>query len=114
MTSSPTLTQKSQPIEGEHVVTQIPRKALRQWHITGLATMAAILLYAWYIGAIGGNIHTVVPGQVYRSAQLTGSTLEHVLSTDHIRTVINLRGGRLGWHGTVAKSVPARNMAHAT
>jgi protein tyrosine phosphatase (PTP) superfamily phosphohydrolase (DUF442 family) len=54
-----------------------------------------VLLFLRYIGVFGGNIRTVVPGQVYRSAQLTGSQLNSVLTTDHIRTIVNLRGGTM-------------------
>lgn len=54
---------------------------------------AAILLFLWYIGVFGGNVHAVLPGRVYRSAQLTGRNLNDVLRQDHIHTVINLRGG---------------------
>jgi protein tyrosine phosphatase (PTP) superfamily phosphohydrolase (DUF442 family) len=59
--------------------------------------LAAALLFAVnaflaYIGVYGGNIHTVVPNQMYRSAQLTGSTLAQEIQKDHIASVINLRG----------------------
>jgi protein tyrosine phosphatase (PTP) superfamily phosphohydrolase (DUF442 family) len=59
----------------------------------------------WWIGVFGGNVRVVVPGRVYRSAQLTGNNytadtarwigddLNDVLRRYHIRTVINLRGG---------------------
>lgn len=58
-----------------------------------LAFVAAILLFLWYIGVFGGNVRTVYPGRVYRSAQLTGRNLDDVLRQNHIQTVINLRGG---------------------
>lgn len=68
----------------------------RRWQ-----TLAILLLLA--IGAIcggwkltqflvGANLHTVVPGRVYRSAQLSPATLEQVIARYGIRTVINLRG----------------------
>ncbi len=58
------------------------------------AVLCAVILFGlWGIGVFGGNVHTVVPHQVYRSAQLTGHNLDSVLANDHIRTVINLRGG---------------------
>jgi protein tyrosine phosphatase (PTP) superfamily phosphohydrolase (DUF442 family) len=40
----------------------------------------------------GFNEHTVVPGKVYRSAQLTHDKLMRVIAEKKIRTVINLRG----------------------
>lgn len=55
--------------------------------------VAVVLLFLWYLGVFGGNVHVVSPGKVYRSAQLTGHNLDDVLQQDHIQTVINLRGG---------------------
>jgi protein tyrosine phosphatase (PTP) superfamily phosphohydrolase (DUF442 family) len=40
----------------------------------------------------GGNIHEVVPGSVYRSAQLSPDELRELLEKQGIRTVVNLRG----------------------
>lgn len=42
------------------------------------------------------NFHTVVPGEVYRSAQLTPSTLKKMIQKYKIRSVINLRGKNTG------------------
>jgi protein tyrosine phosphatase (PTP) superfamily phosphohydrolase (DUF442 family) len=39
-----------------------------------------------------GNFHVVIPGQVYRSAQLSDAELDAVIEKHGIRTVINLRG----------------------
>src|SRR5205085_9258034 len=41
---------------------------------------------------LGSNEHTVIPGKVYRSAQLGRQKLERVIAEKHIRTVVNLRG----------------------
>src|SRR5262249_18905152 len=41
---------------------------------------------------LGSNFHTVIPGEVYRSAQLSTSALERFLREKHIHTIINLRG----------------------
>jgi protein tyrosine phosphatase (PTP) superfamily phosphohydrolase (DUF442 family) len=38
------------------------------------------------------NRHTVVPGRVYRSAQLSAGTLGRVVAEHGVRTVVNLRG----------------------
>jgi protein tyrosine phosphatase (PTP) superfamily phosphohydrolase (DUF442 family) len=38
------------------------------------------------------NTHTVIPGRVYRTAQLTGPELGRFLADKKIRTVVNLRG----------------------
>src|SRR5579884_4053859 len=60
-----------------------------------IVLLACILAFLWYIGFLGGNVRTVVPGEVYRSAQLTDGLLHEVLQSDHIHTVINLRGGSM-------------------
>lgn len=40
----------------------------------------------------GDNLHPVVPGSVYRSAQLDPAGLERIVADHGIRTVLNLRG----------------------
>ncbi|HEY1860639.1 MAG TPA: tyrosine-protein phosphatase, partial [Gemmataceae bacterium] len=39
-----------------------------------------------------GNVHVVIPGEVYRSAQLSDKELDGLCAQYGIRTVINLRG----------------------
>lgn len=83
---------------------QKPRRSMRR--IAGaLVTLLILLSICWWIGVFGGNVRTVAPGLVYRSAQLSGANytaetarwedngLANVLRRDHIHTVINLRGG---------------------
>src|SRR6266498_3554332 len=53
----------------------------------------AVLLFCSYIGTFGGNIRAVVPGRIYRSATLPPSQLDELIHTDHLKTVISLRGG---------------------
>src|SRR5437667_363965 len=62
------------------------------------------ILYCCLIGALivpgveaysvflGTNCHTIIPGRVYRSAQLSATQLERNLRASDIRTVVNLRG----------------------
>jgi protein tyrosine phosphatase (PTP) superfamily phosphohydrolase (DUF442 family) len=38
------------------------------------------------------NLHTVVPGQIYRSAQPSAADLEALIRRLHLRSVLNLRG----------------------
>jgi hypothetical protein len=38
------------------------------------------------------NVHTVIPGKAYRTAQLTGDELARFIADKKIRTVVNLRG----------------------
>jgi len=53
--------------------------------VLGVNVEAARILF-------GSNEHTVIPGKVYRSAQLSQQKLERVIAEKQIRTVLNLRG----------------------
>lgn len=44
----------------------------------------------------GKNFHEVVPGEFYRSAQLTGKEFEAAIKDHGIKTIINLRGEKPG------------------
>lgn len=63
------------------------------------------------MGVLGGNVHAVVPNRVFRSAQLSSTALGDVLEREHIRTVINLRGG---WSGKSAEEAAcaSRDIKH--
>jgi len=60
--------------------------------------IAGVLLggacFGGYIGVLQatGNFHTVIPGQLYRSAQPSGPQLENYVRQYGIKTIINLRG----------------------
>ncbi|MEB2845535.1 protein tyrosine phosphatase [Rhizobiales bacterium RZME27] len=47
-----------------------------------------------YIGVLhlSGNFHTVIPGELYRSAQPTPDQIERYVKQYGIRTIVNLRG----------------------
>lgn len=57
-----------------------------------------LLLYGAYLGVLyfTGNFHSVVDGQIYRSAQITPSQLQRYQQQYGIRTIINLRGANRG------------------
>jgi hypothetical protein len=73
--------------------------APRAWHrlprALGYGVLAGALValagHAFYI-LFGSNFHTVIHGQVYRSAQLSAVALEQFIRDKHIRTIVNLRG----------------------
>jgi hypothetical protein len=45
------------------------------------------------IGAeVSSNWHTVIPGRVYRSAQLNPASLERAITGHQLRSILNLRG----------------------
>lgn len=52
--------------------------------------LGLVLLVAWRWTT--GNVGTVEPGEIYRSAQLGPNALSRVIQTFGIRTVLNLRG----------------------
>jgi hypothetical protein len=54
-------------------------------------TVLAVVLHFGYI-LVGPNLRTVLPGQVYRCAQLDPESLKRVIRRLGIRTVVNLRG----------------------
>ena len=54
----------------------------------------AVLTIGIFLDAqrVGGNMHEVIPGELYRSAQLEPSDLAYFVKKNHIATVLNLRG----------------------
>ena len=77
-----------------------------------IAALVVIGSAGAYIGLLlySGNIHAVVPGQLYRSGQLNQSGIERVVSHDGIRSILNLRGAHphTPWYDTelaVAKTL---------
>lgn len=89
-----------------------------RWIITAwlvLLLPPAIGMGAWAAGLqLSGNIHVVEPAQLYRAAQLNGPSLEKVLTTYAIRTVINLRGENDGasWYDDEVAVVRKRGLVH--
>lgn len=68
------------------------------WIGTALG-LVALFVAAYAGGALySGNFGIVVPGQVYRSAQLSDQYLRYYVQRYGIKTVINLRGANPGMH----------------
>lgn len=77
---------------------RLPRLLRRAAVTLGAAVLAVgfgMVAWAGYLAATG-NVHTVIPGQLYRSAELSRNGFEQVIARFHIRTVINLRGANPG------------------
>jgi hypothetical protein len=62
---------------------------------------------------LGDNQHTVIPGRVYRSAQLDRRKLDRVIAEKQIRTVVNLRGccPEMGWYLDDARATHAAGVS---
>jgi protein tyrosine/serine phosphatase len=70
-------------------------KPRRWWSLLlRLGTAALILLPVWHFSGIflTGNVHTVIPWQLYRGAQPSAQSLEDLIRKYKIRTVLNARG----------------------
>lgn len=65
------------------------KRARQSWLALALAFLVGGLAVADYATE---NFHLVVPGQVYRSAQLSLSTLEERIARHQLGSIINLRG----------------------
>ena len=71
------------------------KRALRYSLCSFLSVLLVIGGYLGYL-QLSGNFHTVVEGELYRSAQVTPSSLAYYQQHYGIKTVINLRGKNTG------------------
>ena len=63
---------------------------------------------------LGGNFHTVVPGELYRSAQPTAAMIAEYQQNYGIKTIVNLRGENIGSGWYDAEVAEARSWASRT
>jgi protein tyrosine/serine phosphatase len=63
---------------------------------------------------LGGNFHPVVPGELFRAAQVTPQRLAHYVREHGIRTVVNLRGAYPGdgWYDSEVAAAAALGVGH--
>ncbi|MDO1582288.1 dual specificity protein phosphatase family protein [Rhizobium oryzicola] len=89
------------------------RKYLKAAGLTLAGTLLGCGLYLGWL-QISGNFHEVIPGQFYRSAQLSPQQLAAYIDRYKIKTVINLRGGSPGakWYDDEVATVKARDALH--
>jgi uncharacterized protein (TIGR01244 family) len=101
-------------------ISDLPLRAGGRWRRiavrTGLAIAGAGALFATYVGLLilSGNFHEVLPGQLYRSAQLSGARMGEEIDRYGIKTVINLRGENLGqaWYDDEVAATAAHGATH--
>jgi protein tyrosine/serine phosphatase len=83
---------------------------------SGLALAGLLALFGAYVGILilSGNFHEVLPGQLYRSAQLSGERLGEEIDRYGIKTVINLRGKNVGkgWYDDEIRATAAHGATH--
>jgi hypothetical protein len=82
------------------------------FRLAGLGAAAGLSLEAARVFA-GSNEHTVIPGRVYRSAQMSRQKLERTIAEKKIRTVINLRGccPNMPWYLNEARATHATSIS---
>jgi protein tyrosine phosphatase (PTP) superfamily phosphohydrolase (DUF442 family) len=71
----------------------IRRRPQRRIAVLAALPFAAVLFLARVYGPLGNNLHEVVAGEAYRSAQLSASDLERTIRVEGLKTVVSLRGG---------------------
>ena len=75
-----------------------------------------IILCAVYLEGLQllGNFHEVLPNELYRFAQLSGTEFDSRIRKYNIRTVLNLRGEYIGdhWYDDEVKAIKARGVMH--
>lgn len=78
------------------------------------AFFAAPLVLEAHRVIVGTNFHTVLPGRVYRSAQLDEKDLRRYVAQHGIRTVVNLRGEcpQFGWYQTERTTLAELGVIH--
>lgn len=73
-----------------------PCVSLRQARRFLFSLVLAILAYHLHKTYVAGNLHAIVKGQAYRSAQFSQADMVRTIRDLGIRTVVNLRGCNLG------------------
>jgi len=76
-----------------------------------LALMACCGLWVHHT-FLGTNFHAVVPGKIYRSAQLKAETLAEIVRRYGLRSVVNLRGGcpEFDWYQQERQTLQSLNV----
>jgi protein tyrosine/serine phosphatase len=84
------------------------------YSILSLTVIASPVLGWAVFLQLTGNIHTVEPAMLYRSAQLDGNDLEALIRKEGIATVLNLRGAApgQGWYVQELQATEAAGAQH--
>lgn len=82
-----------------------------------VAAFTVVALYFSWIGIqqyVFGNVHAVIPGELYRSAQLTEAQIKTMREKYGIKSIINLRGENKGspWYDNELKASQNLGIEH--
>lgn len=87
----------------------------RQFRI-GIVLLVVPASAAAYLGSLQltGNFNAVVPGEIYRSAQLTADQMSGYIGAYKIKTIFNLRGENIGepWYDAEVNESDRLNVRH--
>lgn len=105
------------PLQSPPPFSRPRRPWLRRLGITAGSTLVVILVVAggmYERVQYGGNVHTVEPNVIYRSAQLSGPRLDELAHRYGIKTVLNLRGDNTGhgWYDDEVRVARADGLTH--
>jgi CheY-like chemotaxis protein/protein tyrosine phosphatase (PTP) superfamily phosphohydrolase (DUF442 family) len=91
----------------------------RKAKLAGLLTTmlaAPAATFGIYLAVLhwNGNFHTVIPGELYRSAQLSPTQIETYVRENGIRSIVNLRGenGKHDWYNQEVKTAQRLGIEH--
>jgi len=84
---------------------------MKRWHVILIIIFGILFTVRMWTR---DNFHEVIPGEIYRSAQLSADKLEKVVAEYGIKTVINLRRPRPGkrWYDDEKAMAEALGIAH--
>jgi protein tyrosine/serine phosphatase len=92
------------------------RPMIRGFCLSALALLVATLGLGGYVGylQLSGNVHSVVAGEIYRSAQPSTAQLTAYASRYGLRTIVNLRGANSGrpWYDREVAASAHLGVAH--
>jgi uncharacterized protein (TIGR01244 family) len=103
-------------IQATNSVSAIVSTAKRVAVLLGNVLSVGLGCAGLYLGAlqVGGNFHTVVPGELYRSAQPTAAMIAEYGQNYGIKTIVNLRGDNAGspWYDAEITEAKKLGIAH--
>jgi len=79
------------------------QRIIRRFRLA-IIPLAVVLIGIGYFSCTRGDIRPVIPGDIYRSGQLTGRELEKAIEQYGLKSIFNLRGKNdgLAWYDTEA------------